>query len=208
MIASAVAASLLAGCRVGPKYQRPPALAQAPPATYKESPQNFTGSDAWKVAQPQDAALHGKWWEIFNDAELNSLEEKVDVDNQNIKLAFQNYMARAPSSQKLGPNCFQPSPLIRHFARAAARPTPQQQPTAARIPPQLFLPAALVASSRCPSTFPGHPICSVGSATPSASSNTRRKYPQPTSRTSVWLSRPASPSSSSRFAVKMRCWPC
>ena len=93
MIASAVAASLLAGCRVGPKYQRPPALAQAPPATYKESPQNFTGSDAWKVAQPQDAALHGKWWEIFNDAELNSLEEKVDVDNQNIKLAFQNYMA-------------------------------------------------------------------------------------------------------------------
>lgn len=93
VIASAVAASLLAGCRVGPKYQRPPALAQAPPATYKESPQNFTGADAWKVAQPQDAVLRGKWWEIFNDAELNSLEEKVDVDNQNIKRAFQNYMA-------------------------------------------------------------------------------------------------------------------
>lgn len=93
VIASAVAAGCLAGCRVGPKYQRPPAIAQAPPTTYKESPQNFPGSDAWKVAQPQDAMLRGKWWEIFNDPELNSLEEKVNVDNQNIKRAFENFMA-------------------------------------------------------------------------------------------------------------------
>jgi NodT family efflux transporter outer membrane factor (OMF) lipoprotein len=93
VLASAVAAFFLAGCRVGPKYQRPPAVAQAPPVTYKESPQNFPGSDAWKVAQPQDAMLRGKWWEIYNDAELNSLEEKVDIDNQTIKLAFQNFMA-------------------------------------------------------------------------------------------------------------------
>ena len=93
LIATAVAAACLVGCRVGPTYQRPPALAQAPAATYKESPQNFPGSDAWKVAQPQDAMLHGKWWEIFNDSELNALEEKVDVDNQNIKRAFENLMA-------------------------------------------------------------------------------------------------------------------
>ena len=93
VIATAAAAGCLAGCRVGPKYQRPPAIAQAPPTTYKESPQNFPGSDAWKIAQPQDAMLRGKWWEIFNDAELNSLEEKVDVDNQNIKRAFENFMA-------------------------------------------------------------------------------------------------------------------
>lgn len=93
VIGSAVAAGSLAGCRVGPKYQRPPAIAQAPPATYKESPQNFPGSDAWKIAQPQDAMLRGKWWEIFNDPELNSLEDKVNVDNQNIKRAFENFMA-------------------------------------------------------------------------------------------------------------------
>jgi len=93
VIASAAAVGCVAGCRVGPTYQRPPAVAQAPPATYKESPQNFPGSDAWKVAQPQDAMLRGKWWEIFNDPELNSLEDKVNVDNQNIKRAFENFMA-------------------------------------------------------------------------------------------------------------------
>jgi NodT family efflux transporter outer membrane factor (OMF) lipoprotein len=93
VIASAVATSCLIGCRVGPTYQRPPAVAQAPPAIYKESPQNFPDSDAWKVAQPQDAMLRGKWWEIYNDPELNALEDKVDIDNQNIKSAFQNFMA-------------------------------------------------------------------------------------------------------------------
>lgn len=92
-LASAIAASFLAGCHVGPKYQRPPALAQAPPATYKESPQNFAPTDAWKVAEPQDAMLRGKWWEIFNDPELNALEEKVEIDNQTIREAFENYMA-------------------------------------------------------------------------------------------------------------------
>jgi NodT family efflux transporter outer membrane factor (OMF) lipoprotein len=40
--------------------------------------------------------LRGKWWEIFHDPELNALEEQLDIDNQNIKLFFENYMtARA-----------------------------------------------------------------------------------------------------------------
>ena len=84
---------LLTGCQVGPKYQRPPAMAQAPPAAYKESPTQFPGSDAWKVAQPQDAMLRGKWWEIYSDPELNALEEKLNIDNQNIKQSFENFMA-------------------------------------------------------------------------------------------------------------------
>ena len=91
-IASAFAALLLTGCRVGPRYQRPPAAAQAPPASYKESPTQFPGSDSWKVAQPQDAMLHGKWWEIYNDPELNALEERLNIDNQNIKQFFANFM--------------------------------------------------------------------------------------------------------------------
>jgi NodT family efflux transporter outer membrane factor (OMF) lipoprotein len=91
-ITSALAALLITGCRVGPVYQKPPAMAQAPPATYKESPTQFPDSDAWKVAQPQDAMLHGKWWEIYNDAELNSLEDRLNIDNQNIKQFFENFM--------------------------------------------------------------------------------------------------------------------
>src|SRR6266478_2195336 len=83
----------LAGCSIGPKYQ-PPAIPA--PAAYKESPTQFKETDGWKVAQPSDAMLRGKWWEIFKDAELNALEEQLNIDNQNIKQFFENFMqARA-----------------------------------------------------------------------------------------------------------------
>jgi NodT family efflux transporter outer membrane factor (OMF) lipoprotein len=36
--------------------------------------------------------LHGKWWEIYNDPELNALEERLNIDNQNIKQFFANFM--------------------------------------------------------------------------------------------------------------------
>src|SRR6202167_3627672 len=85
--------AVLAGCNVGPKYV-PPA-ATAPPA-FKESPTQFKESDGWTVAQPQDATLRGKWWEIYNEPDLNSLEEQLNIDNQNIRQAFENFMeARA-----------------------------------------------------------------------------------------------------------------
>ncbi|HWW97569.1 MAG TPA: efflux transporter outer membrane subunit [Edaphobacter sp.] len=90
----AITMLLLTGCMVGPKYHAPPpsANATAPPATYKESPTQFQDTDGWKVAQPQDAMLHGKWWEIYNDPELNALEEKLNIDNQNIRQFFENFM--------------------------------------------------------------------------------------------------------------------
>ena len=49
------------GCTVGPKYQKP--TAQAPQAYKELTPADFSKTDGWKVAQPQDATLHGKWWE-------------------------------------------------------------------------------------------------------------------------------------------------
>ncbi len=87
------AALLVAGCRVGPVYQKPAATAQAPPAVYKESPANFPDSDTWKPAQPSDAMLRGKWWEIYDDAELNALEEQLTVNNQTIRQSFETFMA-------------------------------------------------------------------------------------------------------------------
>jgi NodT family efflux transporter outer membrane factor (OMF) lipoprotein len=63
---------------------------------YKESPTQFKENQSWTVAQPADAKLRGKWWEIFNDPELNALEEQLDINNQNIKQFFENFMeARA-----------------------------------------------------------------------------------------------------------------
>jgi NodT family efflux transporter outer membrane factor (OMF) lipoprotein len=92
LFSAAIVAALLAGCTVGPKYHTPAATPQPPPASYKESPIQFPGSDEWKVANPQDAMLHGKWWEIYDDPELNSLEEKLNINNQNIKQAFETFM--------------------------------------------------------------------------------------------------------------------
>jgi NodT family efflux transporter outer membrane factor (OMF) lipoprotein len=90
--ASLAAALCVSGCRVGPHYKAP-----APPAitapNYKESTANFKDADGWKVANPQDAMIRGNWWEVFNEPELNHLEEQLNVDNQNIKVSFNNFMA-------------------------------------------------------------------------------------------------------------------
>ena len=86
----------LPGCLVGPKYQKPVATTETTPASYKESPTQFKDGEGWKVAQPRDAMLRGPWWRIFKDPELNALEEQVNINNQNIKEFFQNFMeARA-----------------------------------------------------------------------------------------------------------------
>ena len=72
-------------CTVGPKYAKPTV---STPPTYKElAPSALTPQSEWKASQPQDQVLRGKWWEIFNDPQLNSLEEQVDVSNQNLKIA-------------------------------------------------------------------------------------------------------------------------
>jgi NodT family efflux transporter outer membrane factor (OMF) lipoprotein len=68
------------GCTVGPKYQRP--AAPATPA-FKE----LAGNDQWKMATPSDQLLKGRWWQMFEDPELNRLEELVDINNQNVKQA-------------------------------------------------------------------------------------------------------------------------
>jgi NodT family efflux transporter outer membrane factor (OMF) lipoprotein len=78
---TAIFVSLLStGCTIGPKYQRP--VAQTPPAL-----KEMAGNDQWKMATPSDGLLKGKWWEMFNDPELNRLEELVAVNNQNVKQA-------------------------------------------------------------------------------------------------------------------------
>src|ERR1700721_2488291 len=79
-------AFLLGGCTVGPNYVRPKA----------EVPTDYKENKDWKVAQPSDEAIKGKWWEVYQDTQLNSLEEKVDVSNQSLKAAEAQFLqARA-----------------------------------------------------------------------------------------------------------------
>jgi len=146
---------LLSACTVGPKYH--PVITQAP-TVYKESPTQFKEAGSWTVAQPADAKLRGKWWEIFNDPELNALEEQLDINNQNIKQFFENFMAARA--------------IVRE-ARAQYFPalTPCQLP-AAQDPqaicqerPQRTL-AGPPPSSLCPLMLPGRPTYGARSATP------------------------------------------
>lgn len=84
---TALAAMVLieSACMVGPKYQRasapvPQVYKEAPPPKPKEAP-------GWKEAQPNEAAARGKWWEVYNDPQLNAMEEQVSISNQNVLLA-------------------------------------------------------------------------------------------------------------------------
>src|SRR5579864_8848089 len=80
--------SLLAAsaCATGPPYQAPETT--LPPA-YKE-----VGN--WKPAQPSDQALRGQWWQVFNDEQLNTLEELVSSSNLTLKSAESQFeQARA-----------------------------------------------------------------------------------------------------------------
>ncbi|HEX5129951.1 MAG TPA: efflux transporter outer membrane subunit [Usitatibacter sp.] len=71
----------LAGCAIGPDYERP---AVETPAAYKESKD-------WSPARPADAVAKGKWWEVFGDPVLNGLVEQVSVSNQTLAAAEARY---------------------------------------------------------------------------------------------------------------------
>ncbi len=75
------AAAGLGGCLVGPNYHRP-TVAATP--TFKEL-------EGWKAAAPSDVFDRGQWWTIFNDPELDALEAKVEVSNQNLAAAEAAY---------------------------------------------------------------------------------------------------------------------
>ena len=99
--ASFLALTLLAGCKpVGPDYKRPTYTA---PPTYKETgasavtvpltpPPNPPGG-GWQPATPSDGMLKGKWWEVYQDPQLNQLEERIATYNQGLRQALETYLA-------------------------------------------------------------------------------------------------------------------
>jgi len=72
---------LASACTVGPDYVRPSMFV----------PDAFKELDGWKVARPQDALARGPWWEIFGDSQLNALEERVSISNQNLAVVEAQY---------------------------------------------------------------------------------------------------------------------
>jgi NodT family efflux transporter outer membrane factor (OMF) lipoprotein len=92
-----IACLFLTACKpVGPNYNRP---AYDAPAAYKEMgasnavpPPNPPGGN-WQPANPSDGMLKGKWWEIYQDPQLNTLEERIATDNVQLKQALETYRA-------------------------------------------------------------------------------------------------------------------
>jgi NodT family efflux transporter outer membrane factor (OMF) lipoprotein len=82
---------LLPSCTVGPNYKRP--TAPVPPAFKEQPPVNFKEAEAagWRQSQPADSFEKGKWWEVYGDADLNALEEQVNISNQNVLQAEAQY---------------------------------------------------------------------------------------------------------------------
>lgn len=73
--------TLLAGCMVGPDYQKPTAPLSA---TFKEA-------QGWKAANPQDELPKGAWWTLYKDPQLDALVGQVQLNNQNVALYAAQY---------------------------------------------------------------------------------------------------------------------
>ena len=68
---------LLAGCAAGPDYRMP--KTELPPSWQPEAP--------WHEAVPNDTALKGDWWELFQDGTLSTLVQRALTGNQNLRVA-------------------------------------------------------------------------------------------------------------------------
>lgn len=82
LITSVLTTTLLCACTVGPDYKRPPVQI---PMKFKEA------KKGWKMAKPQDNCDRGKWWKIFNDPQLDALENQLIASNQTVQNAAANY---------------------------------------------------------------------------------------------------------------------
>ena len=76
----------LSACTLGPDYQRP----------QLQTPAQFKQIAGWSQAKPGDALARGSWWQLYRDAELNALVERLNVSNQNLAASEAQYrQARA-----------------------------------------------------------------------------------------------------------------
>ena len=84
-LAAALTALTLAGCAIGPDYQRPSA---ALPASFDASP-----------TRAASAAVQADWWVLFQDATLTQLVERALHHNADVRLAAR---ALPPRGRRIG----------------------------------------------------------------------------------------------------------
>ena len=74
---------VLAGCAVGPTYEKP---FVATPAAFKEATVPAEAG-TWKTAEPSEEIARGNWWTVFGDATLDELERQALEANQDLQAA-------------------------------------------------------------------------------------------------------------------------
>jgi outer membrane protein, multidrug efflux system len=112
---------LLAGCTVGPKYERATA-----PTTAK-----WDVSEPWRQSDPKDAVPKGEWWSVFHDDELNALEKDALAANQTLQASIGNYsQARAAAAIQ----------IATLFPTFGATPSAQRQRLSGNRPPSGAVP--------------------------------------------------------------------
>ena len=79
-----VGAMALAGCTVGPDYQRPLVDLGASFEQLQDNP-------GWMPASPGTPAFDQQWWTVFNDAVLDGLMVKLNAQNLSIEQAQAQY---------------------------------------------------------------------------------------------------------------------
>jgi len=90
-VAAAAGVLIMGGCNFAPRYDPPKT---EPSAVFKEAvPGGDAAAQGWKVAEPRDAAIRNKWWELYDDPQLNDLEARVAISNQTIVAAEASYRA-------------------------------------------------------------------------------------------------------------------
>ena len=89
LLSSLMGSLLLAGCSLAPEYQPAKVIV---PVKFKESDPKLEDNN-WKIAQPADQQVRGEWWRVFNDAQLNELEQQAIAGNQNLKAVAANIQA-------------------------------------------------------------------------------------------------------------------
>lgn len=69
---------LLAACSSVPLQSQPPQIAM---------PSAWSGQTPFHAGQPNDGALKGEWWLLFQDPQLSALERQAAAQNQSLKVA-------------------------------------------------------------------------------------------------------------------------
>lgn len=78
---------VLSGCSLAPAYTVPDASV---PVAFKEARQQQTTNEpsgTWKTARPSENVARGEWWKVFEDPELDALEQQAGAANQDLKAA-------------------------------------------------------------------------------------------------------------------------